>query len=174
MDDPNELAVFGGGCFWCVEALIQQLDGVLTVESGYSGGKGFNPTYREVASGLTGHAEMVRVKFNPRSISYEQLLKLFFSIHDGSSIDPEGGNYTQYRSIILYYNEGQKEVAEAVKAKMEAAQGKVLHTEIAPFKAFYKAEEKHQNYFQKNPEAPYCTQVIVPKLEKLKARLKGV
>jgi len=168
IEDKMRLAVFGGGCFWCTEALIQQIEGVQSVESGYSGGKGFNPTYREVASGLTGHAEMVRVKFDPSVLSYEDLIRIFFAIHDATLLDPEEGNYTQYRSIILYYNEEQREIAEKIKAEVADLSEKKVQTEIAPFKAFYPAEEKHQNYYLKNPEAPYCVNIINPKLKKLK------
>jgi peptide methionine sulfoxide reductase msrA/msrB len=128
IDDRKRLAIFGGGCFWCIEALIQQIDGVESVEPGYSGGKGFNPTYREVASGLTGHAEMIRVKFDPDILGYEELLRIFFSIHDPSSIDPEGGTYNQYRSIILYYNAEQKEIAEKVKREVAGLMPKAIHT----------------------------------------------
>lgn len=167
IDDNMQLAVFGGGCFWCTEALIQQVEGIKSVEPGYSGGKGFNPTYKEVSSGLTGHAEMIRVKFDPEIISYEDLLRIFFSIHDATLLNPDNGNYTQYRSIILYYNEKQRTLAEKVKEEIEELAGKKVFTEIAVFKAFYPAEEKHHNYFRKNPEAPYCTKVIQPKLEKL-------
>jgi len=168
IEDKMELSVLGGGCFWCTEALFQKVKGVETVEPGYSGGKAFKPSYREVASGLTGHAEMVRIKFNPFIISFQDLLRIFFSIHDASLLDPEKGDYTQYRSVILYYNEAQRSVAEHIKTETAVQTGKILHTEIAPYKAFYPAEEKHQNYYQKNPDAPYCTEIIDPKLEKLK------
>ncbi|WP_207534001.1 peptide-methionine (R)-S-oxide reductase MsrB [Desertivirga arenae] len=169
IDDKMQLAVLGGGCFWCTEALIDQLEGVVSVEPGYSGGKGFNPSYKEVSSGLTGHAEMIRIKFDPTIISYEELLKIFFSIHDSTLLNPEDGNYTQYRSIILYYNEEQRQVAEKVKEEIEELRGKKVYTEIAAFKAFYKAEDKHHNYYLKNPEAPYCCNIIEPKLEKLRS-----
>lgn len=168
IEDKMQLAVLGGGCFWCTEALFQQVEGVISVESGYSGGKNFKPTYREVSSGLTGHAEMVRVKFNPEIISYEELLSLFFSIHDASLLDPEKGNYTQYRSIILYYNEEQQAIAEKLKLELAESIGKALFTEIAPYKAFYLAEDKHKNYYLKNPEAPYCVNIIEPKLARLR------
>ncbi|WP_207423434.1 peptide-methionine (R)-S-oxide reductase MsrB [Desertivirga brevis] len=169
IDDKMQLAVFGGGCFWCLEALVQQVEGVISVEPGYSGGKGFNPTYKEVSSGLTGHAEMLRVKFDPVAISYEALIKIFFSIHDASLLDPEDGNYTQYRSIILFYNNDQKQAAEKVKEEIEVLSGRKIFTEIALYKAFYPAEEKHHNYFLNNPDAPYCCNIIQPKLEKLRA-----
>ena len=163
-----QLAVLGGGCFWCTEALFQQINGVVSVEPGYSGGRNFKPTYREVASGFTGHAEMVRVKFDPEIIPYEELLKIFFSVHDASLLDPEKGDYTQYRSIILYYNDEQWAIAEKVRSETSELMGKTVYTEIAPYKAFYLAEEKHKNYYFKNPEAPYCVNIIDPKLARLR------
>lgn len=165
-----ETATFGGGCFWCTEALFQGLNGVYSVESGYSGGKISNPTYREVASGMTGHAEVVQINFDPQKISYIQLLEIFFKTHDPTTLNRQGADAgTQYRSVIFYHNSNQKIVAEKVKNALinEKIWDKPVVTEITELIAFFKAEDYHQDYFRKNPSQAYCQIVILPKLRKL-------
>lgn len=165
-----ETATFGGGCFWCTEAVFQRVKGVHSVVSGYSGGKITNPTYREVTNGLTGHAEVVQLRFDPEEVSYLQLLEIFFKTHDPTTLNRQGADVgTQYRSVIFYHNQQQKELAQ--KAKQALDKEKIWNdpivTEINEFKAFYKAEDYHQNYFANNPNQGYCQFVIVPKLNKL-------
>ena len=168
-------ATFGAGCFWCVEAVFQNLDGVEEVVSGYSGGEIKNPGYMEVCSGKTGHAEVVQVTYNPEKISFEDLLEVFWRTHDPTTLNKQGADVgTQYRSVVFYHNEEQKLLAEKFKQLMN--EKKVYNddvvTEISPLKEFYKAEDYHQNYFNRNPEAPYCSYVIQPKMEKLKNLFK--
>jgi peptide-methionine (S)-S-oxide reductase len=169
--DGTELATFGSGCFWCTEAVFQQLKGVRKVESGYSGGPVPNPTYRQVCTGDTGHAEVVQVTFDPKVISYPELLEVFWRSHDPTTLNRQGHDAgPQYRSAIFYHSERQKELAERYKQKIDAA-GVFLRpvvTEIAPFTAFYPAESEHQNYYASNPRAGYCRVVIAPKVEKLR------
>lgn len=174
-----ELATFGQGCFWCAEAIFEQLEGVVKVESGYSGGKAASPTYKEVCSGLTVHAEVVQITFNPNKISYDELLEVFWKTHDPTTLNRQGNDVgTQYRSVIFYHNEDQKRKAEAYLKKLNAEKvwNAPIVTEISPFTKFYKAEDYHQEYFVNNPEQAYCRFVIVPKLEKFekvfKAKLK--
>lgn len=150
---------------------MQQLKGVESVASGFSGGKLVNPTYREVSSGRTGHAEVVQVKFDPEVISYEELLKIFFAMHNASSIDPTDSRWSQYRSIILYHNDTQKQIAEKVKQEIAQLTERSLLTEIVPFVAFYKAEDYHQDYYRKDPSKSYCQNVIEPKLAELRKLL---
>ncbi len=170
----TELATLGGGCFWCMEAVFQQIPGVISVTSGYSGGFTKNPTYKEVCEGNTGHAEVIQIKFNPEKISYSQILDIFWKAHDPTSLNRQGADIgTQYRSIILYHNDEQRKIAEASRAKASKDFAKPIVTEIMPFTAFYKAEEYHQNFFKNNPEYGYCQAVIKPKLEKLKEVLKS-
>ena len=167
----KETITIGGGCFWCTEAVFNQLEGVESVISGYSGGGIANPTYREVTSGLTGHAEVIQLKFNPEVVSLSKLLEVFFRTHDPTSLNRQGADVgTQYRSVIFYHNEHQREIAEKVKALLNEQQiwEKPIVTEISAFEAFYKAEDYHQNYYEKNPSQGYCQFVIVPKLEKFK------
>jgi methionine-S-sulfoxide reductase len=152
---------------------MQQIKGVESVESGYSGGKLVNPTYKEVCSGLTGHAEAVKVKFDPELISFEELLKIFFATHNPTVLDPDDKRWSQYRSIILYHNDEQKQIAERVKQEIGTQLDKPVLTEIEPSKAFYKAEEYHQNYYQKDPAKAYCQNVIDPKLAELRKLLKA-
>jgi peptide-methionine (S)-S-oxide reductase len=167
-----ELATFGGGCFWCVEAIFEKLDGVKSVVSGYAGGRKENPTYKEVCSGNTGHAEVVQIEFDPQKISYEKLLEIFWQAHDPTTMNRQGADAgTQYRSVIFYHTEAQKKAAEKSK---EAAQWNFtapIVTEISSLTKFYPAEDYHQDYFRNNPNAPYCSVVIRPKLEKLKPKL---
>jgi peptide-methionine (S)-S-oxide reductase len=170
-----ETATFGGGCFWCTEAQFQYLDGVLKVESGFSGGTVANPTYEEVCTGTTGHAEVIQVTYDPAKVSYEELLKAFWTAHDPTQLNRQGNDVgTQYRSVIFYHNEDQHKLAEAYKEKLDksGAYDKPVVTEIAPFTKFYKAEDYHQNYYKENGSQPYCHFVIAPKLEKFKKVFK--
>lgn len=166
-----EVATFGTGCFWCTEAVFQRLKGVERVESGYAGGTVKNPTYKEICSGLTGHAEVVNVTFHPDIISYEELLDVFWNTHDPTTLNRQGNDVgTQYRSVIFYHGDAQQQVANAsLRALMESkAYEKPIVTEIIPFSAFYKAEDYHQDYFNLHGNAPYCTFIVQPKVEKFK------
>jgi peptide-methionine (S)-S-oxide reductase len=170
----TELADFGGGCFWCMEAEFQRVPGVISVTSGFAGGQTENPTYKEVCTGDTGHAEVTQIEFDPQKISYEKLLKYFWDAHDPTTLNRQGADEgTQYRSIILYTSEAQK--AAAIKSKAEAQKNfkSPIVTEIVPLKKFYKAENYHQNYFNNNPDQPYCQVVIRPKLNKFEKELKN-
>ena len=171
----TDTATFAAGCFWCVEAIFQDLKGVLSVTSGYTGGKIKNPSYREVCTGMTGHAEACQIIYDPKVISYDELLEAFWASHDPTTLNRQGADQgTQYRSAIFYHTEQQKQLSEAYKAKLnsEKAFDKPVVTEISPAGAFYKAEDYHQNYFNENGNAPYCTFVIVPKLEKFRKVFK--
>lgn len=171
----TEVATFGGGCFWCTEAQLQQLQGVLKVESGFSGGTVPNPTYKEVCTGETGHAEVVQVTYDPTKITYAELLQAFWTSHDPTELNRQGNDVgTQYRSVIFYHNEEQRKEAEFYKQKLQesGAYDKPVVTEISPFKAFYKAEDYHQDYYANNGSQPYCMFVIRPKLEKFKKVFK--
>lgn len=166
-----EIATLGEGCFWCSEAIFQRIKGVIKVESGYSGGNVPNPSYEAVCSGKTRHAEVVQITFDPSIISYRELLEIFFSTHDPTTLNRQGADVgTQYRSVIFYHNEEQKKIAEEIKEKLNDSKiwENPIVTEISPFKNFYKAEDYHQNYYNNNPYQPYCSFVISPKLEKLK------
>ncbi len=166
-----ETITIGGGCFWCTEAVFDQVNGVESVTSGYAGGGIANPTYREVTSGLTGHAEVVQIEYNPETLSLEQLLEVFFKTHNPTTLNRQGADVgTQYRSVIFYSNEQQRETAENVKRLLNEQEiwDDPIVTEISPLKAFYKAEDYHQDYYAKNPSQGYCQFVIVPKLEKFK------
>jgi peptide-methionine (S)-S-oxide reductase len=170
------LATFGSGCFWCTEAIFQRVNGVEKVESGYSGGRVKNPTYKEVCSGLTGHAEVIQVTYNPSVISYDELLEIFWQTHDPTTLNRQGADVgTQYRSVIFYHTPEQKQLAEQYKIKLDAsgAFDRPIVTEISPFTAFYKAEDYHQNYYNLNGSAPYCAYVIQPKLDKFKKVFAG-
>jgi len=171
LKSTEEVATFGAGCFWCVEAIFLNLKGVEKVVSGYSGGITKNPTYEQVCEGNTGHAEVVQVYFNPDVISFEELLEVFWKTHDPTTLNRQGNDVgTQYRSVIFYHDEKQKELAEYYKKKLDrsGAFDKPIVTEITPFSGFYQAEDYHQNYYSVNPRMPYCTYVIEPKLEKFK------
>jgi peptide-methionine (S)-S-oxide reductase len=171
MNQQLSVATFGSGCFWCTEAIFQRVNGVEKVESGYSGGKVKNPTYKEVCSGLTGHAEVVQVTFNPAKVSFEELLEIFWQTHDPTTLNRQGADVgTQYRSVIFYHTPEQKQLAELYKRKLDesGAFDKPVVTEISPYTEFYKAEDYHQNYFNLNGSAPYCAYVIQPKLDKFK------
>lgn len=171
----HEVAVLGGGCFWCMEALFETLPGVLSVTSGYAGGHVPNPTYRQVCTGTTGHAEVIRVEYDPRRIRYEDLLEAFWEAHDPTTPNRQGEDVgPQYRSIILYLNEAQRDAAERSKAAAARRLARPIVTEIVPLDRFYPAEPYHQDYFRKNPNQAYCQLVIRPKLEKFrKSRLAG-
>ncbi len=162
----------GGGCFWCTEAIFQQLKGVLSVASGYSGGQVKNPGYREVCTGTTGHAEVIQITYDPKKVSLAEILEVFFKTHDPTTLNKQGGDEgTQYRSAIFYRNEEQKKVAEDIKAGLDksGAFNDPIVTEITPFEVFYKAEDYHQDYYNQNKDKnPYCSYVIVPKVEKFK------
>lgn len=166
----TEKATVGGGCFWCTEAVYQEVPGVLSVTSGYAGGDVSNPTYAQVCSGQTGHAEVVQIEFDPKKISYEKVIDLFWKAHDPTTLNRQGADVgTQYRSIILYENEAQKEAAEKSKAAAASHFKDPIVTEIVPLKAFYKAEDYHQNYSENNPNNPYVQGVVEPKVAKFKA-----
>mgnify|MGYP001115739099 CR=1 FL=1 len=166
----EEIAVFGGGCFWCVEAVVQRLKGVEKVESGYSGGTvPGKPTYREVCSGLTGHAEVVRVTFNAEELSFDDLLTIFMTSHDPTQLNRQGADYgTQYRSVIFYQNEAQKATAEKVIEKLKDVYEDPIVTELTAAPEFHLAEADHQNYYNENTEAGFCQAVISPKISKLR------
>lgn len=167
----QEVATLAGGCFWCLEAVFDQLRGVEQVESGYSGGSVPNPSYRQVCTGTTGHAEVVQISFDPQVISFRELLKVFFTIHDPTTLNRQGADVgTQYRSAIFYHSPEQKAIAEQVIAELNAAGiwDAPIVTEVTPFTAFYPAEEYHQEYYQQNPSQPYCQVVIAPKVAKFR------
>jgi peptide-methionine (S)-S-oxide reductase len=167
---PNrDVATLGGGCFWCLEAVYDEIEGVISVESGYAGGHKPNPTYEEVCTGRTGHAEVVQITFDPQVITFRDLLDIFFSIHDPTTPNRQGADVgPQYRSIILYHNEDQRQIAEETIAALNAAKiWKVpIVTEVKPFTEFWMAEEYHQEYFAKNPYQGYCMAVVAPKVMK--------
>ena len=166
-------ATFGGGCFWCTEAFFKMVKGVLSVESGYSGGHLVNPDYRDVCSGATGHAEVVQITFDPDIISYADILRLHFMSHDPTTLNQQGADRgTQYRSVILVHDEDQRNTARQVIAGMQPEFKDPIVTEIQNFSAFYKAENYHQSYYQNNPDAGYCRMVIEPKLKKFKKRFQ--
>jgi peptide-methionine (S)-S-oxide reductase len=168
MQNKTESLVVGGGCFWCMEAVFDHVPGVKSVVCGYAGGHTKNPTYEDVCTDTTGHAEVVRVEFDPTVTSYAQLLEVFFNAHDPTTLNRQGGDEgTQYRSTVLYADEAQKSAAEKSKAAAQASYSDPIMTEIAPLTTFYAAEEHHQHYFAKNPTAGYCRMVIKPKVAKL-------
>lgn len=163
-----EIATLGGGCFWCTEAIFKRVKGVINVKPGYSGGYVKNPTYEDVCTGETGHAEVVQIVFDPSQISYRELLEIFFSIHDPTTLNRQGNDIgTQYRSIILYHNEEQRKIAEEMIKEVEKKLGKKVVTEIKPFEAFYEAEDYHHDFYDKHRNHPYCRYVIDPKVSKL-------
>jgi peptide-methionine (S)-S-oxide reductase len=169
----KEIATLGGGCFWCLEAVFEQLEGVEKVESGYSGGTVANPSYRQVCTGTTGQAEVVQVTFHPEVITFKEILELFFTIHDPTTLNRQGADVgPQYRSAIFYHTQEQKGIAEQVIREIDAAQiwDAPIVTEVAPLTAFYKAEEYHQQYFRRNPGQAYCRVVIAPKVAKFRKR----
>jgi len=172
--NATETATLGGGCFWCTEALFQMLPGVKSVSSGYAGGTTENPTYKEVCTGRTGHAEVIQIQYDPKEVSYEKILETFWEAHDPTTLNRQGADSgTQYRSIILYNSEAQKVAAEKSKAEAQQHFNKPIVTEIVPLKHFYKAEGYHQDYYRSNPDQPYCRVVIQPKVEKFEKKLQN-
>jgi len=170
------LATFGNGCFWCTEAIFQQLKGVSKVVSGYAGGKIKKPTYKEVCSGLTGHAEVIQITYNPKVIGYPELLEVFWQTHDPTTLNRQGADVgTQYRSVVFYHTEEQKRLAETYKKKLDesGAFDYPIVTEISPLSEYYQAEDYHQNYYNLNGNAPYCSYVIQPKIDKFKKVFKA-
>ena len=169
----TQTAILGGGCFWCVEAALLQLEGVLKVESGYMGGKRERPSYEQVCTGATGHAEVVRVEFDPAVISYAELLEVFFTAHDPTTLNRQGNDVgTQYRSVIFVLDDGQRREAERVIAELTAKKvfSSPLVTAIEPASTFWRAEEYHQNYFTNNSQQPYCLFAVAPKVAKVRAK----
>jgi peptide-methionine (S)-S-oxide reductase len=170
--NQTEKAILGGGCFWCTEAIYQLLPGVKSVTSGYAGGHTANPTYREVCSGTTGHAEVIQVEFDPDIISYDQILDAFWEAHDPTTLNRQGADVgTQYRSIILYNSDAQRVAAEKSKTKAQEQFSDPIVTEIVPLKQFWPAEDYHQEYYEQNPNAGYCRAVIRPKVERFKKKM---
>ncbi len=170
-----DTATFGGGCFWCTEAIYQRLDGVYTVVSGYAGGKTANPSYEEVCSGTTGHAECIQITFDPTKVSFDEVLKIFWKTHDPTTLNRQGNDVgTQYRSVVFFHNDKQKQIAEKYKVELDksGAYDKPIVTEIAALPKFYPAEKYHQNYFNSNPNQGYCAFVVRPKVEKFEAVFK--
>ena len=168
-----EVATLGGGCFWCMEAVYNQLKGIKKIDSGYSGGSIINPTYGQVSTGQTGHAEVVQLLYDPNVISYNEILKIFFTTHDPTTLNRQGADQgTQYRSVIFYHNEEQKKIAEQVINELNTEEffNTPIVTKVEPFEVFYPAEDYHKNYFQKHPEQPYCQIVISPKVTKLRKK----
>jgi peptide-methionine (S)-S-oxide reductase len=167
----TEVATLGGGCFWCLEAVYQELRGVEKLESGYSGGDVPNPTYRQVCSETTGHAEVVQVTFDPGVVSFREILEVFFSIHDPTTLNRQGADVgTQYRSAIFFHDEDQKRVAEEVISRLESERiwDDPIVTEVVPFEEFFVAEDYHQNYFRENGRQPYCQVIIAPKVARFR------
>jgi len=174
MENKNmETATLGAGCFWCVEAVFDDLKGVESVESGYSGGHTENPTYREVCSETTGHAEVVNVNFNPEEIAYKDVLRVFFAVHDPTTLNRQGNDVgSSYRSAIFYHSDEQRQAAEEIIKEVTAEEvyDNPIVTEVAPFNKFYIAEDYHQEYFASNPTQPYCAAVVAPKVAKFRQK----
>lgn len=171
MSNRTELATLGGGCFWCLEAVYVEVEGVHKVVSGYAGGHVDNPSYKQVVTGRTGHAEVVQVTFDPEVISYREILEIFFVIHDPTTLNRQGNDVgPQYRSAIFYHDEAQKETAAAIIAELEQANAfaNPIVTEVTPLDTFYKAEAYHQDYYANNPYQPYCQFVVAPKVAKFR------
>ena len=174
--EKKEVATLAGGCFWCTEAVFSIVKGVEKVKPGYTGGSVPNPTYEEVSTGTTGHAEAAQVTFDPNVISFREILEIFFATHDPTTLNRQGPDVgSQYRSAIFYHNEAQKAIAETVIAELdkEGIWDATIVTQIEPLQAFYKAETYHSDYYEKHPNQPYCQQVIAPKLVKLQQRFLG-
>ena len=173
--ENNELATFGGGCFWCTEAIFQKLKGVVSVEAGYAGGKTKNPTYEDICMGTTGHAEVIQIKYDPSIIKYELLLEIFFKTHNPTTLNQQGADRgTQYRSVVFYHTDSQKEAAQHIIKGLEINKvfDNSIVTEITAFDVYYKAENYHQNYYENNPANAYCNVVINPKLTKFMKEYK--
>ncbi len=175
MNSTSQTATFGAGCFWCTEAVFLNVKGVTKVVSGYSGGKVKNPTYREICSGLTGHAEVTQITFDPQIISFEELLEVFWNTHDPTTLNKQGADEgTQYRSVVFFHDNEQRQGAEEYKKQLEASHiyKKPIVTEISPLINYYPAEDYHQNYFELNPNQSYCQYVVRPKVEKFKKQFQ--
>ena len=173
--DNTEVATLSGGCFWCIEAAFDEIRGVIKVESGYSGGTTTSPTYEQVCSGITGHAEAVQVTFEPNVVSFQDILHIFFTVHDPTTPNRQGADMgSQYRSVIFYHNEKQKETAEHVMKELKDKKvwDNPIVTQVVQFKKFYKAENYHNQYFSRNPNAGYCRVVIAPKIAKLREKYR--
>ena len=169
----KEIATLGGGCFWCLEPIFRDVTGVEQVVAGYSGGDVSNPSYRHVCTGTTGHAEVVQITFEPKTVSFREILEIFFSVHDPTTPDRQGADAgPQYRSIILYHSQEQKRIADRMIQDLEAANvwSAPIVTEVVPFKVFFEAEDDHQEYFKNNPHHPYCRVVIEPKVAKFRKK----
>ncbi len=167
-------AIFGGGCFWCLEAAFEIVDGVLDVESGYANGHKENPTYKEVCTDTTGYAEVVKIKYDDSKVSYKDLLKIFFAIHDPTTLNRQGADFgSQYRSIIIYLDEEQKKEALEYITKLQKEHDRKIVTKVEALKNYYKAEEYHQDYFRKNPNQPYCLAVALPKVKKVQEMMES-
>ena len=174
--NQKEVVTLAGGCFWCLEAVYDDLRGVESVESGYAGGDVLNPTYRQVCSGTTGHAEVVQITFDPSVISFREILEVFFAIHDPTTLNRQGADVgTQYRSAIFYHSPEQKEIAENLIAELnaEGIWDAPIVTEVVPLDKFYVAEDYHQEYFTQNPSQPYCRAVVAPKVAKFRQKFLG-
>lgn len=175
-DSTREKATFAGGCFWCIEAVFNRLQGVESVVPGYCGGETDDPTYEEVCTGTTGHAEVIRITFDPDVIRFEELLEVFFSVHNPTTRDREGPDVgSQYRSAVFYHTEDQRDLTERVIERLEGsgAYEDAIVTEVEPASEFYEAEEYHHEYYEKNSRAPYCVVNITPKIEKLESEFQG-
>jgi peptide-methionine (S)-S-oxide reductase len=175
MTQNLEIATLAGGCFWCIETLFQDLKGVHKIESGYMGGHTLNPTYRDICTGTTGHAEVIQITFDPTIIPFSEIADIFFDIHDPTTLNRQGNDVgTQYRSAIFYHNDDQKAAAEAAKTAAAAHWHDPIVTEITAASEFYKAEAYHQNYYKDNPYQPYCMVVIAPKVKKFREKYKDM
>jgi len=171
----SETATFGGGCFWCIEAAFTELDGVREVTSGYAGGHVEDPTYRQVCSGDTGHAEVVQLEYDPDAITYEELLEVFFTVHDPTQLNRQGPDVgSQYRSVVMYHDDEQRRLADAYTEALDEEGGydDDVVTELAPLEEFYRAEAKHQDYFEKNPADAYCRMHAEPKVRKVREKFR--
>ncbi len=171
MNQEFEKATLGGGCFWCIEAPLQLIEGIEKLESGYAGGTTKNPSYNEVTSGVTGHAEVVQITYDPEKLDFQKILEIFFTVHDPTTPNRQGADVgTQYRSIILYHNEKQRQIAEETIQHLSGSGifDNPIVTQIEPLEEFYPAEAYHQNYYRTNPNQPYCTFVIKPKVDRIK------
>ncbi len=168
---PSEIATLGGGCFWCLEAVYDRMNGVLSVESGYMGGRRENPTYEQVCSGATGHVEVVQVTFDTAVTNFREILEVFFAIHDPTTMNRQGNDIgTQYRSVIFYHSDEQRRIAEEIMKELNSDFRDPIVTALEPAKPFYKAENYHQEYFANNPNQPYCSFVVAPKVDKFRKK----
>ncbi len=175
MNSNLEVATLGGGCYWCLEAVFQRLEGVEKVESGFSGGQVKNPSYKEVCTGTTGHAEVIHITFDPKKVAFAEILKVFFTMHDPTTLNRQGNDVgTQYRSAVFFHNDEQKKTAEEIIAELNKAHAydSPIVTEVTKFDTFYKAEDYHQDYYNNNKNQPYCAYVIQPKIEKFEKVFK--